>query len=86
MLKGVNKNVIEIQDTGNDCFERVILFVRPESEGRSGDDLHSKAKTYISNMRFRQRMLYGRGDFALGVLKLTAAMAIGATFTWILIK
>ncbi len=27
MLKGINKNVIEVSDTGNDCFERAILKI-----------------------------------------------------------
>jgi len=78
MLKGVNKNVIEILDTGNDCFERVILFVRPESQSGAGDDLYTKAKVYLANLRFRRRMLYGGGSIFLGIIKILAIMALGA--------
>ena len=30
MLKGVNKTVIEINDTGNELFEKIILYVSPK--------------------------------------------------------
>lgn len=32
MLKGVNKQIIEITDTGNLYIQKAILFVDPESE------------------------------------------------------
>ena len=30
MVKGVNKTVIEINETGSKYFERVVFFVSPE--------------------------------------------------------
>ncbi len=30
MVRGINRTVIEINDTGSDLFEKVILFVTPE--------------------------------------------------------
>ena len=38
MIKGVNHRVVEVVDTQNEYFERIIFFVKPEcvsvSEGR----------------------------------------------------
>ena len=31
MIKGINRQVVEVKDTGNECFERILFFVRPES-------------------------------------------------------
>ena len=38
MIKGVNKQIIEVSNTENKYFEKAILFVRPEfmSEGEQG--------------------------------------------------
>ncbi len=30
MLRGINRSIIEINDTGNRYFERVLIFVKPE--------------------------------------------------------
>lgn len=38
MIKGINRQVVEVRDTGNECFERILFFVKPEyafmSEGK----------------------------------------------------
>ncbi|MCQ2462476.1 MAG: hypothetical protein MJ177_03605 [Clostridia bacterium] len=38
MIKGVNRKVVEVNDTGSEYFEKIIFFVRPEyasvSEGK----------------------------------------------------
>lgn len=79
MLKGVNKNVIEISDTGNDFFERAILFVRPQS---SGDDGHIRlrAADFLSGLKLRPRF-YSRGIFLSTIKLLSAAIAGAAAAT-----
>lgn len=38
MIKGVNRKVVEVNETGSEYFEKIIFFVRPEyacvSEGK----------------------------------------------------
>lgn len=80
MIKGVNKNVIEISDTGNECFERAILFVRPDSAGRDGDHIRRRAMDYLAGIRLRP-WFYPRGRFLFGLLKLLGAAAAGAAAT-----
>lgn len=77
MVKGVNKNVIEISDTGNDCFERAILFVRSNSEESDGEQLRCRAAEFLAGLRIRPRF-YSRGGFWLSALKLAAAATAGA--------
>lgn len=75
MIKGVNKNVIEISDTGNDLFERAILFVRPQS----AEDDHSirmLATDFLHGLKLRPRF-YSRGLFMGGIQLLSAAIAGG---------
>ncbi len=33
MIKGVNKQVLEITNTENPYFERIVFFVKPEYKG-----------------------------------------------------
>ena len=33
MLKGVNKSVVEINNTDNEYIEKAILFIKPDKQG-----------------------------------------------------
>ena len=50
MIKGVNKSVIEVADTGNKYFERAILFVNPQYSDKSTELLQSQARLYVSGV------------------------------------
>lgn len=47
MVKGVNKHIIEINDTGNKYFEKVLLFITPGKKDFPEEILHAKAKEYL---------------------------------------
>lgn len=47
MIKGVNKAIIEVNDTGNEYFEKAILFVRSAHTDDSDKKLEKKAKEYL---------------------------------------
>ncbi|MBQ5900322.1 MAG: hypothetical protein IIW86_00525, partial [Clostridia bacterium] len=48
MVKGVNKTVIEINETGSKYFERVVFFVSPEYSFMSQNKLETKVIDYMS--------------------------------------
>ena len=50
MIKGVNKAIIEINETGNKYFEKAILFVRTETSEASQKRLEKEAKEYVKNI------------------------------------
>lgn len=50
MIKGVNKNIIEVSDTGSRYFEKVILFVKPEYSDSNPELLKSQAKSFVNNV------------------------------------
>jgi len=82
VIRGVNKNIIEISDTGNECFERAILFIRSERGG--GDpELSAKAKSYLTELKYRKGLL-GRGRYALALTILASALA-GAVISAVLL-
>ena len=82
MIKGVNKQVVEISETGNEFFEKAIFFVRPEYSGLGEGRLKEKAQDAIDRTATPPKGKYaltkGRIKPALGLL---AAAAGGGTLT-----
>lgn len=50
MVKGVNKTIIEINETGNVMFDRVLLFVNPCKASGDSSKLKKEAIDYINNL------------------------------------
>ena len=47
MLKGVNKQVVEVVEVDNEFFERAILFVKPEKQQNGEEALRENARRYV---------------------------------------
>ncbi len=56
-IKGTSKNVIEISETGNEFFERAILFLRPDSPRGDGEELREKAREFLTGLRLRRGLV-----------------------------
>lgn len=50
MIKGVNKQFIEVSDTGSRYFERALLVIRPEFTSIPYERLKVEAKKAITRM------------------------------------
>lgn len=48
MIKGVNRQVVEVAETGCDYFERALFFVNPKYYGISDGKLREKANSVVS--------------------------------------
>ncbi|MDR0314416.1 MAG: hypothetical protein LBH71_00505 [Oscillospiraceae bacterium] len=84
MIKGVNMQVLEIKDTGNDYFDRVLLFVKPEHSYVAHDKLQKQALNLIQRMekppqnkRIRKKKL----EWRAALIKTAAALAVGSGIT-----
>ena len=49
MIKGVNRQMIEITDTGNPYFERALLVVRPACMEQPEGRLHEEARKLLTS-------------------------------------
>ncbi len=47
MVKGVNKSVIEINNTEDSYIERAILFINPEKASRPQEKLKAQANAFL---------------------------------------
>ncbi|WP_040196077.1 hypothetical protein [Candidatus Soleaferrea massiliensis] len=54
MIKGVNKNMIEISNTENEYFERAILIVREDKKCLDKELLTRQANDYLADMSYRR--------------------------------
>ncbi|MGI6745887.1 MAG: hypothetical protein BWY46_01313 [Firmicutes bacterium ADurb.Bin300] len=82
MIKGVNKQVVEINETGNEYFEKAIFFVRPEYSRMGEGRLREKAKNAIDKASSPPKRK-GKGTVRSlsNTLKLLAAAVGGGTIT-----
>lgn len=83
MIKGVNRQVLEIHDTGNQYFEKALLFVKPEYSTLSETRLRDAAQKAFGSC---DKIPKCRGKKALGlilkVLSLIASAGTGALITF----
>ena len=78
MIKGVNKQVLEINETQNGFFEKAIFFVKPEYSGMGEGRLKESAKKEIENAgKPPVRGYKDREDRIKNMIKLTVAFAVG---------
>lgn len=80
MIKGINRQVIEVMDTGNLYYERALLVVRPEFAGAQRDVLEREAKRMIGQMRapsaIKRKKAFLYWTFRLGLAALCGAGAV----------
>lgn len=62
MIKGVSKYIIEINDTENLIFEKIICYVRPEFRRSRESELKREALKYTSVM-FDDEEFYKKTPF-----------------------
>lgn len=83
MIKGVNRQVLEIHDTGNRYFEKALLFVKPEYSTLSEKHLRAAAQKAFGGCdgipQCRKQKVFG---FALKTVSLIASALLGGLITF----
>ncbi len=76
MVKGVNKNIIEINETGSEVFERIVFFVSPKFSNVGAKKLLEESGKFTfafdsgTNRKYRslrRKMIIRRRLFLCGV-------------------
>ena len=86
MIKGINRQVVEVRETGSEYFERILFFVKPEyaaiSEGkireRAGMIADKTAKPPVTKIRKEKYAEVFRLSLCLA-----AGVLIGALAVWL---
>lgn len=90
MIRGINHQIIEVNETESHCFERALLFVRPQCAEMTESRLRGEAERFVSSLgtpprprhvrpmsraeRLRRRHMR-RTVFALGWMGVGAALS-----------
>ena len=87
MVKGVNRQVLEVHETGCDYFEKALFFIKPEYSAQSDSRLKGGALKAIQNSaavpKTRRQKIKGRLFF---VFELAASAGVGSIITAIFLK
>lgn len=80
MLKGVNKQVVEIVQADSEYFEKALFFVKPQYSAMSEAKLREQAKQAVdfSCAPPVTKQKKDKSDFLLGFAKFVASASIGA--------
>ncbi|MBR5272102.1 MAG: hypothetical protein IKU25_01720 [Clostridia bacterium] len=79
MIKGVNRQIVEVNQTECDYFERIIFIVRPEYKGACSSVLKSEAdKLSKSAIESIDSMPKTKKNRIIPFIKLLSAAGIGA--------
>ena len=86
MVKGVNRQVLEIHDTETEYFEKALLFVKPEYSNLSEKSLRESfvgafGKTEVPRARRSSNI-----SLVFAALRLVGAALLGALITFLILK
>lgn len=83
MLRGVNRQVLEITETNNMYYEKALLVVRPEYAGAQRLVLEREAETMLKRMK-PPSAIKARSKFLYWLVRLGGASLFGAGVCWII--
>ncbi len=84
MIKGVNKNIIEVLNPENQYFEKIIFFVKPSHKEKEEEFLNEKAKEYmisVPNESPRKSSVKTKSLKSVNFAKIGGMLAAGAALT-----
>lgn len=85
MVRGTNKMIIEINDTGSPYFERAVLYLKDGSLANVPKSMESEAAKYISTIKTASKSDLLRRSVIIGGVKLLLAALIGAMLMFAII-
>lgn len=81
MIKGVNRQILEVANTENEYFERVIFFVKPEYSTMEEKKLNFEAAMYAKGNGKPPRIKRRKMEKIFSVLRILGAAGAGAGVT-----
>lgn len=80
LVKGVNKNVIELGDTGNQYYDKAILFLKPEYADVQHDVLEKEAKKLLKQVGITAS-IKRKNKYIYWFIRLSLSAGLGAAIT-----
>lgn len=80
MIKGINRSIIEVLDTGSVYYERALLVIKPEYASAQRELLEEEAKKLLENMGEPSSLKRSKRRLKT-IVTICIAAALGALFT-----
>lgn len=77
MIKGINHTIIELNDTGNEYYERALLIVKPEYASVQRTILEQEAKKMLRELDAPSAIRFHKHRLKTAALLLCAGAAGG---------
>ncbi|MDE6110743.1 MAG: hypothetical protein K2F65_02380 [Eubacterium sp.] len=83
MIKGVNRQVLEITNTENPYFERIIFFVKPEYGNEDRAKLKKEAENYASSAGKPPKSRKTKKEIRYLIMQSILCLGAGAALTFL---
>ena len=84
MIKGINKQILEVTNTESPYFEKIIFFVRPTSNPVGEKTLENEAKKIASQIKKPPKEKKTVKQLAAGGIYLLLGLGAGCALTFLL--
>lgn len=82
MIKGINKQILEVTNTDSPYFEKIIFFVRPEGQRLSESALQQEAEKLAKNAGRPPRVKATGGQRLVTAAFILLGIGAGAAITY----
>ena len=84
MIKGVNRQVLEVTNTENPYFERIIFFVKPEYGNEDRAKLKKEAENYALSAGKPPKSRKTKKEIRYIIMQSLLCLGAGAAITFLL--
>lgn len=84
MIKGINKQILEVTNTESPYFEKIIFFVRPEAQRIDEHSLQKEAEKISKDMRKPPKTKRTVKQIASTLVYMLLGLGAGTALTFIL--
>ena len=85
MIKGINRQIIEVNDTGNPYYEKAFLVVKPEYKETQEEIFLKHAKKMLSQFS-APSVISKKRSIAGKIAKITAPALLGSAITALVLR
>ena len=86
MIKGINKQVLEVLEPNNSYFEKALFFVKPEYSNESDNKLRNQALKSLQTAALPKTRKQKIKSRALLVIEILSSAMVGSIITAVIIK
>jgi hypothetical protein len=86
MIKGVNKQILEVTNTENPYFEKIIFFIKPQYKNEDSKKLESEAHSLISSAQKPPKIKYTRRQIFKAVMRFCLVLLAGGALSFLIGK